>query len=247
MVTRALLLVCLASGVARAAAPAADEDPRALAARQACATGQVDRGIRLLADYLTSTDDPTAIYNMARCYQQNGLANQALAQFREYLRKARDLAPDERKQVDDYIRELESQQHAGNGGTLAPASATVVESAPSPAGRPGLRTAGYVLGGVGVVALGAGLASGLSVQAANKDIASENAKPAGQGSARTVKDRMADGARAQTLQWVFIGVGVGSLVAGTVCYVLGMPTRESTALAPWVGPGSAGLSVGGTY
>jgi hypothetical protein len=246
--TATLLLVTLLSArLAFAAAPAgSDEDPRAVEARQACMSGQVDRGIRLLADYLASTDDATAIYNMARCYQQNGLPDKALLEFREYLRKVKDLAPDERRQVDDYIRELEARQHAAGGGTLPPPT-TVEASAPAPSsGRPGLRRGSFVLGGIGVAALAAGLIFGLNVKAANDDI---HAQIVSAGDGLTVKSRQADGARAQTLQWLFLGVGAASLAAGTVCYVLGMPSRESTALVPWVAPGGTaiGLSVGGAY
>jgi hypothetical protein len=242
-----ILLATLLS--ARLSLAAAEEDPRAVQARQACLTGQVELGIRLLADYLASTDDATAIYNMGRCYQQNGLPDKALLQFREYLRKAKDLSPDDKKQVDEYIRELEAQQRAPSGGTL-PAPLTLESSAPPPAsGRPALRTTGYVLGGVGVVALGVAVVEGINVQSANSDIRRENmTKPFGDG--LTVKKRQADGDRAQTIQWVSLGIGAAALVAGTVCYVLGMPPRESrTALVPWVAPGgtAVGLSVGGAY
>jgi hypothetical protein len=242
-----ILLATLLS--ARLSLAGSEEDPRAVQARQACLTGQVERGIRLLADYLASTDDATAIYNMGRCYQQNGLPDKALLQFREYLRKAKDLPADEKKQVDDYIRELEAQQQAPSSRTLPPPLTLESRAAPPASGRPALRTTGYVLGGLGVVALGVAVVEGINVQSANSDIRRQNMmKP--YGDALTVKKRQQDGDRAQTIQWVSLGIGAAALAAGTVCYVLGMPPRESsTALVPWVAPGgtAVGLSVGGAY
>jgi len=103
----ALLLSLVAHPAARAGV---DEDPRAIEARKACASGEVERGIKQLADYLATTDDVTAVYNMARCYEQNGMRDRALLQFREYLRKARDLSTADRADVEAHIQQLEAEQ-----------------------------------------------------------------------------------------------------------------------------------------
>src|SRR5262249_52537571 len=43
---------------------------------------------------------------------QNGKARDALTRFREYMRKARDLSPDDKALVEGYISELEQQLKA---------------------------------------------------------------------------------------------------------------------------------------
>jgi hypothetical protein len=86
------------------------EDPRSVEARKACVAGDVDKGIRILVDQLAATDDPTIIYNMGRCYEQNGVVDKARLQFQEYLRKARNLPADERQEVEGHIRALEAEQ-----------------------------------------------------------------------------------------------------------------------------------------
>jgi hypothetical protein len=79
------------------------------------------------------TDDPTYVYNQARCYQQNDRFEQALARFREYLRKKPDLAPADRAVVDAYIAECETR--SGKTASPTPAesgSPASAEGAPPP-------------------------------------------------------------------------------------------------------------------
>ncbi len=84
-------------------------DPRPAKAKRACAAGQVERGVAILAELLVDRGDVNAIYNQGRCYQQNGRAELAIARFREYLRVARAVSPAERAEVTGFITELESE------------------------------------------------------------------------------------------------------------------------------------------
>ena len=86
-----VMMLALDAGRAHAAAP----DPRALAARQACAAGRVEQGIELLAEIVAATGDSDAVYNQARCYEQNGRPQEALARFREYLRTSKVLTAED--------------------------------------------------------------------------------------------------------------------------------------------------------
>jgi hypothetical protein len=246
---RLLPALLLSTAAVARAAPApqppaeAEEDPRAVEARKACAAGQVDRGVAILADYLSKTSDTTAIYNMARCYQQNGVADRALVKFREYLRLATDLTPDDRRDVEAHIRELEATQR------LPPSSApTLLEPVPPPAvdavvaGRPGLRTAGMVVGGAGVVALGAGLVFALQVRSANRDLAREQTLP-------SWEKRRSEGETAETWQWVMLGTAGAALAGGGVLYLLGLPrpAESHATLVPWVAARGGGLALAGAY
>ena len=110
------LLACALALTAGAGAAHA-EDPyhaREVEAKKACLARHTDRGIELLAELYAETNDPTYIYNQARCFQQGGKPQEALVSFREYLRKARDLPADEKAQVQGYITELEAQTRQGS-------------------------------------------------------------------------------------------------------------------------------------
>ena len=59
------------------------------------------------------------------------------------------------------------------------------------------------------------------------------------------------GKDAETMQWVFYGVGAAALATGAILYWLGSSSSASaptaTVVAPIVGPGIAGLSAQGTF
>src|SRR5688572_7801153 len=124
MVKGGLLMLGLLAFSAREGR-AAGGDVRAVEARKHCAAGRVEEGIELLARIVAETGDPHAVYNQARCYQQNGRAAEALARFKEYRRTRTDLRARERVEVDGHIRELEA--------TLASASPEKAPAQPAPA------------------------------------------------------------------------------------------------------------------
>jgi len=126
MVTRSmaacgLAMLLVGSALARTAL-AARPDARVTAARKACAAGEVERGVQLLAELIAERNDPNAIYNQARCYQSNGQPEPALNRFKEYLRVAPRLSARERRQVERYMRELEQEldARARRGALAAP-------------------------------------------------------------------------------------------------------------------------------
>jgi hypothetical protein len=116
-------------------------DPRPAQARKACLAGNVERGIQILAEIIVENGDANAVYNQARCYQQNGRSEEAVARFREYLRTAAELAPADRAQVERYISELDAdlEAKARRAAALAASSAKASEpvaSAAAPAAPP---------------------------------------------------------------------------------------------------------------
>ena len=149
----ALLALALLSGAARAQ----ERDPRELEAKKACLGGRPDRGIELLAEMYAETNDPTYIYNQGRCFQQNGKPREALTRFREYMRKARDLSPDDKALVEGYISELEQQIKASTpdlsarppADTQVPTVSAKREEAPPP-----IYTRWWFWTGVGAVIVG---------------------------------------------------------------------------------------------
>jgi hypothetical protein len=226
-----MALLCLA-GVARAASTGHDDEALADRAHEACRSGRVDEGVRLLRDYLARTDDPNAVFNIARCYQQNGRREQAVAAFHEYLHRVPRLALAERAEVEGHLRALES---------TTPVPATAVVEGRADAGRPALRMTGLALGAAGVVALGSGTLFGLQVRSANHDLGTTHDGP-------TFLRRTGEGERAETRQWVFLSAGAAAVAAGGLCYFLGRPHHSATlAVVPWVAHGSPALALAGRY
>ena len=63
---------------------------------------------------------PTYLRNIARCHQNLGNADKAISSFREYLRKAQDLTPDQRAEIEGYIAEMEQLKQSQAGGRATP-------------------------------------------------------------------------------------------------------------------------------
>jgi hypothetical protein len=237
-----------------AAAPARAQtrtDPRPAEAKTACAAGDVQKGVRLLAELYVATNDAIWIFNQGRCYQQNGQPEQALTRFKEYLRKAKDAAPDDITDAQTYVKELEAELAARQPTSPAPA-ATVT----APAGG-GLSTSGrgftdrqivgLAVGGLGVAALGAGAFFSYKVHATEQEvndlIHGETLVQAG-----TLKTSDRSGARYELLQWISYGVGVGALAVGTTTFLFGRRAeRGGLSLAPVLGPGLAGSALCGSF
>jgi hypothetical protein len=124
----------IASAGAGGRADAAGRDPRELQAKTACLGGRPDKGIEILAELYAETNDPTYIYNQARCFEQNGRWQEALGRFHEYLRKAPDATAEEKADVATHISQIEERLRvAGPGAQTAPP--------PQPAAPPGPPTA----------------------------------------------------------------------------------------------------------
>ena len=117
---------------------------------------------------------------------------------------------------------------------------------PNPPANPStthsLRLAGVVCASAGLASMGAGVyywtrATALS-DSANKATAYNQAD-------------YDQGKRAETLQWVFYGVGAVAVVTGATLFVYGnwSPSAKKTivSLAPVVGPGAAGLLAHGAF
>jgi hypothetical protein len=192
-----LALVCSLSVFLAPLRPAhaQSSDERMREVKRACAAGDVDRAIRMLADLYADTNDATAIYNQARCYQQNGQSDKASLRFREYLRKARDLSPHDRAEVEGFIREADAdvaaKERARAAAPAQPAphpapAATPVAPAPQPmplqvvaepvreperpSRRKGLMIAGFITFGVSyalTAIVGAALATSPSADCSN--------------------------------------------------------------------------------
>jgi len=130
--TTAALLLALALA-SSAAAHAAGDDGAELKARTHYAAGEYKEALEIYARLYAETMHPTYLRNIARCHQNLGNADKAISSFREYLRKARDLTPQQRAEVEGYIKEMEQLKETKSSSTSpAPPS----PAAPPPAAPP---------------------------------------------------------------------------------------------------------------
>ncbi|MFL5305826.1 MAG: hypothetical protein ACJ8F1_11465 [Polyangia bacterium] len=219
-------LACLLVIAAAGRAQAQERDHRELDAKKSCLGGHPDRGIELLAEMYAETNDPTYIYNQGRCFEQNGRTTEAVTRFREYLRKATAVSADERAQLEKHIAELDSESHApatapAPSPAVAPASPppVVVVHTPAEGASPErahhLKILAVVIGGVGVLAVGGGVAMGLRASSLSTEV-SNDAK-----SGTYSQSKFDSGERAQTLEVVGYSVGAAALITSAILYYFG--------------------------
>lgn len=104
----ALLLVFLLAASAFPATTAlAAPDAREMQARQAYAAGNYHEALDVYVQLYAEKLHPNFLRNIGRCYQNLGDPDKAINSFREYLRKAKDVSPTERAEVNGYIAEME--------------------------------------------------------------------------------------------------------------------------------------------
>ena len=118
------------------------------------------------------------------------------------------------------------------GSTGEQASATTTGS--------GLRIAGIACGALGLASIGTAIYYYTRATSLSDKVTGAN--PASPSDYQAGKD-------AETMQWVFYGVGAGALATGAALYLLGysQATPAQVGLAPILGPRSAGLSVQGGF
>jgi tetratricopeptide (TPR) repeat protein len=224
--------------------------------------------------------DPAFLFNIGQCYRKLGQNGEALSFFQQYLKKAPPDDPN-RRQVEARIRDIEAETKtkaqvapalspptpALNPPPAAPATmpasspgplpAPAAEGAPPVAAEPvaqvsaapqssgsgrGLRIAGIVCGGAGLASIGIAIYYYAQARSFSDKVTNSLTPQASDDQA---------GRDAQTMQWVFYGVGAGALATGTLLYLLGWPSAEAgravAGVAPMLGPGLAGISAQGTF
>jgi hypothetical protein len=237
------------------------------AAKKACITGDVRKGIDILGDLFVETNDATYIYNQGRCFEQNHRWEDAIDRFKEYLRKVPDLSATERASVEGHISDCQVEQaklappSAAPIATPAPAPFPAAAAAPPPSTETvnlmatptppavdkhfgsRLRIAGIVTASVGALALAGGLVCNLQANSLASDL---NGPTYDRGKAST-RDTYV------TLGWVGYGVGAAALATGATLFFLGgrsgttAGTSTTVSLTPAFAPGLASLSLRGSY
>ena len=258
--TLGLVMVVLASPAS--AERVKPKTGREKAAQKACALGDYQKGVAILADLLVGSDDPNYIYNQGRCYEQNSRWEQAINRFREYLRKDASLSDSDRADVERHIAECEEAlaQAAQATQPVAAAPTPVETPAPAPAPPPvkpevsatpapplsdgsqgkGLRVAGTVCAAVGLAAVGTGIGLALKTQ----DMSSEAQKSGGGTKAQEDQRKSLE-----TWGWVSYAIGAAAIATGAILYIVGWPSDKSTnvSLLPTLAPDGASMTVQGRF
>lgn len=133
--------VVVALALTSVAAPALAVDARELKAREEFAAGRYQEALDIFAKLYAETLHPIYLRNVGRCYQNLGDPDKAIISFRDYLRKRKTIEPEERREIEGFIAEMEElkKQREATAATPAtgppkPASAiTSLSLAPPPA------------------------------------------------------------------------------------------------------------------
>jgi len=86
---------------------AAEVDRREMKAREDFGAGRYQDALDIFVKLYAEKLHPNYLRNIGRCYQNLGDPDKAISSFREYLRKAKNVTPDERSEVEGYIKEME--------------------------------------------------------------------------------------------------------------------------------------------
>ena len=167
--------------------------------------------------------------------------NELLAQIDAMVRELFELPPPE-EPLEPVEYELDG---SGGGAAAGPQPPALPPEEPGPSPIP------FIVAGVGLAALGTGVAFGLMSESTEGDW--ENAPT---GSRDEVDDAIAlreDAEQQATIANILLGVGGGLVVIGAALFVvLEMDGGDeepppSTALRPWVAPDGAGIAVAGHW
>ena len=125
----------LVAGLAHAA-----PDPREMTAREAYAAGRYQDALDIFVKLYAEKLHPNYLRNIGRCYQNMGDPDRAIISFRDYLRKKKEITPEERAEVEGFIAEMEALKKrrsgvpaSSSGDTPPPTSSiTPLPTAPEP-------------------------------------------------------------------------------------------------------------------
>jgi tetratricopeptide (TPR) repeat protein len=173
---RALRLLCLGFALATALPAAAPAQPAARGSTEELeaealthfAAGRYAEALELYAKLYSRTLHLTYLRNVARCHQFLGHADKAIASFREYLRRGRDLSAAQRAEVEGFIHEMEELEKrsapvpAPAPTRRPPPALPVISTAPALEPRRARTLGLFVRGDFGVQRPGAVVAAGLS-------------------------------------------------------------------------------------
>ncbi len=206
-----------------------------------------------------------------RCFEQNHVWQDALDRFREYERKVPDMSARDAEGLRKHVTECESHLEVQKPATpriepepvkaAAPVAPVIDKGGPLPnppqepepgvvlaapavperQGGSGLRTAGLLVGSVGLASLATGIALNLKSNSLMNEM-----YPPGHYDANKDSTRRSY----KTWAWVGYGVGTAAILAGTTMCVLGWKAKDNRpqiSLGPLPITGGIAATLQGTY
>jgi tetratricopeptide (TPR) repeat protein len=236
-----------------------DEQARELYLRgdRLYAEGSYDEAIAALKEAYELSHRSALLYDIANALERLGRYEEALRYLNDYAPSAPE---HQRHIVLKRIRSLEArseeQRRAGRSSAelaAPPVNAKAVVAPPRTAGEPAERPSppvlGYVIGGAGLVSIGAGVVLGLSASSARDEAEGQCVNNGAQtlcpASAEDALSRGRHRALAADIAW-----GVGIVAVGIGVYLVLDSDSESgatTALRSSAAPGGAGVSLVHTF
>jgi hypothetical protein len=267
-----VLSFLLAGILSTSPARAANREARERMARTACLAGDYAKGVTILSELFVQTNDPTYIYNQARCFQQNSKFQEAISRFQEHLRVGKKLSEEDKAETQKQISDCQAQLAAQSGQTVtaapavqaappvAPPTATQTPAAQAPTVAPApviaeqavpsnsspVPGAGLRTAGVITAAVGgAALVAGVILNLKVNTMASGFQNLNGY-----TDSKESDRKSLETLGWVSYGAGAACVATGSVLYILGLQGKQgssSMAFVPAFGPGGAAAILKGAF
>jgi hypothetical protein len=142
----AVLVVVLALAGAAQAAPQVQvkEEKKAI---QAFAAGRYDESLEIYAKLYADTLNPVYLRNIGRCHQKLKQPEKAIESFQDYLQKGKNISPDEKAEINGYIKDMEAlrdeqvrQQQPAPAPPVQPIPAAPPPGEPGPSVQPGYAT-----------------------------------------------------------------------------------------------------------
>src|SRR4029079_2899893 len=132
-----VLTTFLVAAAPRVPAPAAyaakADNATEMKAREAFAAGRYDEALELFAKLYAQTLHPVYLRNIGRCHQKMRQPDKAIDKFNEYLAKEKKISADERKEIEGYIKEMETlRDEQARANTPPPPAVTPIAPTNNP-------------------------------------------------------------------------------------------------------------------
>src|SRR5665213_1537654 len=106
-------------------------------ARESFAAGRYDEALEAFAKLYAETLNPIYLRNIGRCHQKLREPQKAIDAFQDYLAKGKKIGPDERTEIDGYIKEMEAlRDEQAKAAAPPPVPPVQPIAAPQPAAPP---------------------------------------------------------------------------------------------------------------
>ena len=122
----AVLVMVLALPGGAQAAP--KEEKKAI---QSFAAGRYDQALEIYAKLYADTLNPVYLRNIGRCHQKLKQPEKAIESFQDYLQKGKNISPDEKAEINSYIKDMEALRDQ-QARQQQPAPTPVAPATPGP-------------------------------------------------------------------------------------------------------------------